>query len=183
MIGSGVTLVNTRFPRVSISELKNSIAAQNNLGQLHNRRIFTETCSPEVVSGRRTRRRVRKFVDELMYKPEVGKFYLEAKERFELPFALDEETLLRMQITDRQSRNVADFIRAHEMRDRLGLGTEEDVARRLNADLQMRRLAEFVRANNQQGGYRQTKKRKRNYRMSKLKSKSKSKSRSNSKSK
>ena len=173
-VNSGVTTIVTDIsPAVPISELKASIAAQNDQSQLHNRRLFTETCSPEVVSMERTHRNVRIFADELLCKPDVGKLYFEANDRFEaaLQRRMQQEDDERIEITRQQMRNLAIFAHSHERRDRLVLGTEEDEARRRIAERQMRRFSEFVRAHNQQGGYRQTKKR--NYRVRQRRTKAK----------
>ena len=176
-LSSGATIVSDFSPDVPIDELKASIAAQNDQSQLHNRRLFTETCSPEVVSMRRTHRNVRIFAGEILCKPDVGKLYFEAKERFEAAShrRMQQEDDERIEITRRQMRNLAIFAHSHERRDRLVLGTEEDEARRRITERQMRRFSEFVRAHNQQGGYRQTKKR--NYRIRQRRTKAKTRNR------
>ena len=173
LIHSGAILVDGSSLPIPISELKAVIAAQNDQSQLHNRRLFTETCSPEVVSMRRTHRNVRQFADELLYKPDVGKLYFEAKNRFEAESlrSMHQEDDERIEITRQQMRNLAIFAHSHDRRDRLVLGTEEDEARRRITERQMRRFSEFVRAHNQQGGYRQTKKR--NYRVRQRRTKAK----------
>jgi hypothetical protein len=67
---------------VSLIALKTYYAAQELERQSGSRRLFTETCSIDVVDSERIRRNVRKFATELIHKPGVGIEYFRAKKRF-----------------------------------------------------------------------------------------------------